>query len=110
MSDLQIKSEQAVRIAKLNDEFRRGGQWMVTPSVMMLEDLHGLYKVIKEYEVFTEDNDPYGEHDFGNLSWNGVPIFWKIDYYDNCMEFGSEDPTNPDVTTRVLTIMLASEY
>ena len=108
MSDLQIKSEQAVRIAKLNDEFRRGGQWMVTPSVMMLEDLHGLYKVIKEYEVFTEDNDPYGEHDFGNLSWNGDPIFWKIDYYDSELR-GWCDPLS-DKCERVMTVYLASEH
>jgi hypothetical protein len=55
-------------------------------------------------------NDPHGEHDFGNFTLAGRKFFWKIDYYDAAMEFGSEDPADPSKTTRVLTIMLASEY
>ena len=59
---------------------------------------------------FTEDNDPHGEHDFGSFELAGRKFFWKIDYYDANMEFGSEDPADPAKTTRVLTIMLAEEY
>jgi hypothetical protein len=32
-------------------------------------------------------------------------IYWKIDYYDRYLTFGSEDSADPDKTTRVLTIM-----
>ena len=62
------------------------------------------------FDAFTEDNDPHGEHDFGAFDHAGHRIFWKIDYYDQSLEFGSENPADPAKTTRVLTIMLADEY
>ncbi|HEX3871384.1 MAG TPA: DUF3768 domain-containing protein [Pirellulales bacterium] len=37
-------------------------------------------------------------------------ILFKIDYYDRDMEFGSEDPADPQKTTRVMTILRADEY
>ena len=40
----------------------------------------------------------------------GERYFFKIDYYDKNTEFGSPDPADPAVTTRVLTIMRADEY
>lgn len=61
-------------------------------------------------EAFTEDNDPHGQHDFGAFTLDGRKIFWKIDYYDPSMEFGSEDPSDDEKTFRMLTIMLAEEY
>ena len=59
------------------------------------------------HDAFTPDNDPYGEHNFGSFEHNGIRVFWKIDYYDRNVEYGSEDPSDPAQTTRVLTIMLA---
>jgi hypothetical protein len=65
---------------------------------------------VETFSDFTQDNDPYGEHDFGAFDHEGMRIFWKIDYYDRALEGGSEDPSDPAKTTRVLTIMLADEY
>jgi hypothetical protein len=65
---------------------------------------------MRRFDAFTPDNDPHGEHDFGAFDEGGDRFFWKIDYYDKQMEFGSPDAADPDVTARVLTLMLAEEY
>jgi Protein of unknown function (DUF3768) len=63
------------------------------------------------FDNFTDENDPYREHDFGNFELDGETIFWKIDYYDReNPNVGSEDPADTDRTKRVLTVMLAAEY
>ncbi|WP_374631180.1 DUF3768 domain-containing protein [Ferrovibrio sp.] len=109
-------SQSSQRIAALNDAFRKcgglGGRFMVTAGVQALGPLHmaALYRQVIEFDIFTEDNDPYGEHDFGSIEYGGRKFFWKIDAYDKALEFGSPDPADPAVTTRVLTLMLAEEY
>jgi hypothetical protein len=79
------------------------------------------------FSQFTGDNDPHGEHDFGAVyrlatgTWTqerpsddkaiAETVFWKVDYYDNTLTYGSEAPWDEQQTKkRVLTIMLASEY
>jgi hypothetical protein len=62
------------------------------------------------FDAFTSDNDPRGEHDFGNFEVGGKRFLRKIDYYDRALEFGSDDPSDTKKTTRVLTIMFAEEY
>ena len=59
---------------------------------------------------FNPDNDPHGEHDFGSFEAEEHKIFFKIDYFDKALTYGSPDAADPAVTERVLTIMLASEY
>ena len=102
-------------IRDLNDAFRRsfiGGRVMTTAAVaaMTEEQRAKVFECVRSFEAFTPDNDPHGEHDFGSFEVSGQKLFWKIDYYDAAMEFGSEDPADPSKTTRVLTVMLASEY
>ena len=65
---------------------------------------------VATFDDFSADNDPHGEHDFGSFDLAGDRFFWKIDYYDPTLEFGSDDPADPSKTTRVLTLMLAAEY
>ena len=102
-------------IRTLNDRFRRsgqGGQCFITPGVQELGLLavFEIRQAVAHFDAFDEANDPYGEHDFGALTYCGHQLFWKIDYYDGELEAGSPNPADETVTTRVLTIMQASEY
>lgn len=102
-------------LARLNDAFRRdpsGGTLAVSAGVIALGDsaLPSILALVRDFHDFTPNNDPYGEHDFGAFEYGGQRLFWKIDYYDREMRYGSPDPLDPAVTTRVLTVMLASEY
>jgi hypothetical protein len=108
-------NENSKRIAELNDVFRStlaGGKVVMTAGVDALpSDVKAmLIGKVATFDEFARENDPHGEHDFGEIELSGRTFFWKIDYYDARMEFGSDDPTEPSKTTRVLTIMLAEEY
>jgi Protein of unknown function (DUF3768) len=104
------------KIAALNDLCRKAmgvaGRLVQTSGICALpsKDQSAIREKVETFDAFTADNDPYGERDFGAFEHNGEKIFWKIDYYDTTLSKGSEDPTDPQRTARVLTIMLASEY
>lgn len=103
------------RIREINDQFRRdrkGGYACLTSGVAALgyETYREILTAIETFDDFTPDNDPHGEHDFGAVTIGAHRFFWKIDYYDRSETYASPDPTDPSVTTRFLTIMLASEY
>jgi Protein of unknown function (DUF3768) len=99
----------------LNDNHRLqlpSGQVFLTAGIAALDDRlkAKVLQAVRLFTAFTEDNDPHGEHDFGSFEIGDEKVFWKIDYYDNDMSCGSENPADPAVTKRVLTIMLAEEY
>ncbi|RNJ51373.1 DUF3768 domain-containing protein [Methylocystis hirsuta] len=105
------------RIRELNDAFRESfdpklGRTMQTAGFKGMPGNVRKMALRKTatFDAFTPDNDPNGEHDFGSFEVGGQRFFWKIDCYDPSMESGSEDPTDPEKTTRVLTLMLAEEY
>ena len=105
----------AARIAGLNDVLRTTfltGRVLMTEGVRALPDAlqSSIVEAVQTFKAFTPDNDPHGEHDFGAVTVEGHTVFWKIDYYAPDMIHGSEDPSNPAVTRRVLTIMLAREH
>jgi hypothetical protein len=123
MTDEQARAN---RIAGINDEFRRQaglalsdtrsvpGRCCMTAGVAALgrRAQAEILQRVRQFSEFEPGNDPYREHDFGAISASdGERIFWKIDYYaDDTMEFGAEDPADPNRSFRVLTIMLAAEY
>lgn len=107
--------ESTDKIRRLNDLFRRGmanGKVVMTAAVAEYEpeDHLAIVRIVRAFSSFEEANDPYGEHDFGAFDFKGTKFFWKIDYYDAACEFGSEDAADASKTTRILTIMLASDY
>ncbi len=108
-------SDRAAVIAALNDAFRasfRGGHLVITSGVYELGQhcVTAVLAKVRGFNEFTPDNDPHREHDFGAFDHQGERFFWKIDYFDAELEAGSDDPTDPSKTARVLTIMLAREY
>jgi len=82
-----------------------------TPGVDALssEQKDELIRAVREFKDFNLGNDLYNEHDFASIEIDGETFFWKIEYYDRTMQQGSEDPSDPEKTTRVMTLMLADE-
>ncbi len=126
---MQAPDTHAATIAALNDRLRHtfwGGKVMTTCGVNALpeETRIKLFAAVQNFDDFVQhnaepvhesgyfahENDPYGEHDFGKVTVDGQDFFFKIDYYDHTLCFGSENPADTTITTRVLTIILASEY
>lgn len=107
-------------IQNQNDRLRGGdglipGRILVTSGLQALiassgKKIEDLVSVIARFDTFDSDNDPHGEHDFGQFDFEGQSCFWKIDYYNLSLNGGSEDPSDLNQTHRVLTIMLAVEY
>jgi len=104
------------RIRRLNDALRHGqvahGAVVITAGLQARDEafLGEAAKAVAKFSSFSEDNDPHGEHDFGAFDLDGEKLFWKVDYFDRGLKWGSPDPANPALTHRVLTLMLASEY
>lgn len=105
-----------LRIRELNDRLRcegRGnGRWVVTSGVQACGDefVQAAILAVRDFDDFSNDNDPHGEHDFGAVDVYGERLFFKIDYYAPDLSAGSENPANEGLTHRVLTVMLALEY
>jgi len=103
------------RIRALNDELRQNfaqGMVVMTPGIAALgaEAVARIVKTIAVFDDFCHANDPHEEHDFGSFEADGHTIYFKIDYYDETLTYHSPDPSDPSVTQRVITIMLAEEY
>ena len=100
-------TEQANRTGPRHDHALAGHQ-----AAELCQPIHvsRVMQAVRAFTDFTEENDPYGEHDFGNFTLDGADVFWKIDYYDNDLRHGSPNATDAALTKRVLTILLAEEY
>ncbi len=102
-------------IALQNDNFRKHlsqGTLVLTQGIRSntKEDLEAIITKVRTFDTFDENNDPYGERDFGAFDYKGKKIFWKIDYYDQEFLYLSPDVSNPRLTNKVMTVMYAEEY
>jgi hypothetical protein len=114
MSESQTRSR-ADRIRVLNDNFRStfiGGRVVITRGVdeLPLDIKARVLLAVQTFDKFDGDNDPHHEHDFGIFQIEGTTYYFKLDYYSLDMQGGSEDPADPEMTARVMTIMRSDEY
>ena len=95
-------------IAKENDELRHSIPNITKPNVLRItegiksmghESVQNILRRVRTFSKFTEDDDPYGHHNFGYFRHRGKKIFWTID------DYGGEDDCN-----LILTVMLADEW
>jgi hypothetical protein len=120
----------AKTIAELNDQLRKapdwkitlqtlttlisesGHQWRITPEVSYLpqEQLSELISKVQEFDDFTAENDPGGEHNFGKVMQDNVDYYWKISYYDLDFQSHHVNLTDPTKARRILILMKAKEY
>ena len=113
-------NKRSQRIAELNDTFRQAigthnqsGQVFKTPGIceLAIADQLEIFKLVRTFNNFTQETDnSFGQHDFGRLTYKDHLIYWKIDYCDLNGEVGSPDPADPEMTRRVMTIMLSHEW
>jgi hypothetical protein len=113
MSDASL--EKTARIRELNDQLRYntvGGRIVITRGIDALgtDGVRQVLAAVARFDDFTEDNDPWGEHDCAILTVSWRRVLFKIDYYDRALTYHSPDASDPAVTERVMTVMLAEEY
>lgn len=102
-------------IRRLNDEARRSFknvQVMLTLGIRMKseKEVAEILERVRTFNDFNKNNGVYSEHDYLSFDYKGEKIIAKIDYYDQNYRFMSEDPADPTMTNRVLTIMTGSEW
>ncbi|MBN8847370.1 MULTISPECIES: DUF3768 domain-containing protein [unclassified Sphingomonas] len=114
-----VAASRTSRIAELNDRVREGSdptaRILITRACLAtfcggdtaagLLAQAGLMAAVRATE-FTADCP---ERDFAELSFRGERVFLKVDYYDETLTWGSEDPADPARTVRVLTVMMPED-
>ncbi len=116
-TDAITRTEQ---VARLNDRCRRGfdrtARIVITRSCMAAfggDDV--AFRIVAQARIMRGVRNyvfPSGAHpsrDRGNFELSGICVYFVIDYYDLALQYGSENPANTNVTTRMLTIMLRED-
>lgn len=86
------------QVKQSNDQLRktmysgRNSRVLCTPGVNESPDKESILEAVRQFDSFSSDNDPHGEHDFGQVIVNNEKYFFKIDYYDLDLEYGVDPP------------------
>ncbi len=98
----------------LNDHFRKTGEGGV---VMISMGIHLLGRatvdaIMKQLAGDAGDKsvEAGGEHDVGSIKVNNRTVDWEINYYNKDLDDESPDSTDPQQTTRHMTVLLSTEY
>lgn len=106
------------RIAALNDRVRfgldRNARIVMTATCLatlagddrMASEALAQAEVLAAVRRYIFRPDDGAERARGEFVVGGTTVRFTIDYYDLSLEWGSEDPANAAVTTRVMTVML----
>jgi hypothetical protein len=116
----QAPLDRTETIARLNDRARQGLDrnariGFTRSCIAAFGDADGISAIVTQSALmkairdcrFSPDNP---ERDLGILEFRGQTVWVKCDYYDLALEFGSDDPADASITTRVLTIMLPEDW
>lgn len=107
-------------IAHLNDRVRLGqdptARMLITRACLATfasedtgDGLRAQVGLVRAVRAFQFSGAEAAERNRGSFRFQGSEVFFAIDYYDRELTYGSEDPADPDVTTRVLTIMVRED-
>src|SRR4051794_3215578 len=108
-------SIKAARIRELNDQLRCkaiGGRVVITRGIEALGSAGAarVLAAVAGFDDFTEDNDPWGEHDRASVTGEGRGIIFKIGSYARDLRWRSPDAGDPAVPQRVLIFMPSQKY
>jgi len=106
-------------IARLNDRCRQGldrtARILITRACLgtfadsRAAEIVAQAEIVSALRVYHFRDVEADERDRGNFEFRGTTVYFRIDYYDAAMEYGSEDPADAGQTRRILTIMLRQD-
>ena len=106
-------------IARLNDRCRQGldrtARILITRACLGTFADNRAAEIVAQAEIlialrgYQFRDAEADERDRGNFDYRGTTVYFRIDYYDAAMEYGSEDPADASQTPRMLTIMLRED-
>ncbi len=106
------RSSKLTRIRHLNDRCRQGrdptARILITANCLATfasgggieSELLAQARLMAAVSSFAFAEDDRSECDFGEVLVDDRRVWFKIDYYDTALEFGSENPSDASVTRR----------